>query len=307
MKITLFITTLLFSFQMSFSQEMSENMKVGTDHFGKKEFELALKCFLKEDKKNPSTNVSFWLGHTYAELNQIDEAKSIFLKIVQSGNQGSEYAMSLVNLGNCYRSLKLNDSAYFYYDRAITEFPKMASGYFNKGQLLYSESKFTDAKIHFDKAIEIEPNDWFNYQKRLEVCFASKDYECALQDLLAVRRLNTNAKNEMNLAFCYTMLEKYEEADSIFQMIYKENDAFFLNNYGMNKHNMGQTAEGKKLIQKSLSINPNNSFAYRNLAVIALSEGDEIKACEYLQKAKSFGFENQYGTEVEELIIKHCK
>jgi tetratricopeptide (TPR) repeat protein len=103
------------------------------------------------------------------------------------------------------------------------------------------------------------------------------------------------------------MLEKYEEADSIFQMIYKENDAFFLNNYGMNKHNMGQTAEGKKLIQKSLSINPNNSFAYRNLAVIALSEGDEIKACEYLQKAKSFGFENQYGTEVEELIIKHCK
>ena len=103
------------------------------------------------------------------------------------------------------------------------------------------------------------------------------------------------------------MLERYQEADSVFQLIYNENDAFLLNNYGMNKHKMGKTEEGKKLIMKALSISPGNSYIYRNLAIIAIDENNKPKACEYLNKAKSLGFEKQYGTEVNELILKHCE
>ncbi len=282
-------------------------MQKGTELFFEKQYEDALKNFQKEYKKNPSIEVKFWIAHTYAEMKEISKAKPIFIEIIKSEHNGPEIAMSLVNLGNCYRSFKQLDSAYFYYNRAITEFPKMASGYFNKGQLLYSESKFEEAKANYDKAIEIESEDWWYYQKRLEVCFASQDFECALNDLIKVKQLNPNAKNEMNLAYCYSMLERYEEADSVFQLIYNENDAFFLNNYGMNKHNMGKTKEGKEIIMKSLSLNPNNSYAYRNLAVIAIEEKDDEKTCEYLNKAKSLGFEKNYGKEVNKLLTKHCK
>ena len=41
--------------------------------------------------------------------------------------------------------------------------------------------------------------------------------------------------------------------------------------------------------------------------MIAIDEKDSTKACEYLNKAKSLGFEKQYGKEVNELISIHCK
>jgi tetratricopeptide (TPR) repeat protein len=287
-------------------QEKSKEMQEGTKFFSNKQYDQALTCFQKEYKKNPSIEVKFWVAYTYAEMKEITQAKPLFLEIIKSDNNEPEIAMSLVNLGNCYRSLKQIDSAYYYYDRAIKEFPKMASGYFNKGQLLYSENKFPEAKAYYDNAIEIESNDWWYYQKRLEVCFASQNYECALTDLLAVKKLKPDAKIEFNLAYCYSMLKRYSEADSVFQLIYDDKDALFLNNYGMNKHNLGNSKEGKQIIMKSLAIKPDNAYAYLNLAVISISENDLSKACEYLNKAKSLGFEQQYGKEVNELLLKHC-
>lgn len=287
-------------------QEQSKVMKEGTKYFFDKEYGRALKNFQKEYNKNPSVKVKFWIAHTYAKMENVSKAKPLFLAIISSDHKGPEIAMSLANLGNCYRSFKQIDSSYFYYDRAITEFPKMASGYFNKGQLLYSESKFEDAKRHYDNAIEIESDNWWYYQKRLEVCFASQDFDCALNDLVKVLELKSDAKIEMNLAYCYSMLKRYHKADSVFQLIYDENNALFLNNYGMNKHRIGNTKKGEELIMKSLALKPNNSYAYRNLAEIEMEKKDTLKACEYLNKAKSLGFEKQYGKEVNELLIKQC-
>lgn len=296
----------LLSVLNAIGQEKSKEMKQGTEYFFNKQYDQALKSFQKEFKKNPTIEVKFWIAHTYAEMNEVSKAKPLFLEIVKSNYSGSELAMSLNNLAICYVKIKQNDSAYFYFDKAIKDFPKFAGPYLDKGQLLYSESKFEEAHKFLNKAIELDSTNWWAYQKRLEVCFASQDYECALNDLIKVKKLKPGAMNEMNLAYCYTMLKRYKEADSIFQLIYDEKDAFFLNNYGMNKHNMGRTTEGKEIILKSLSIKPDNSYAFRNLAVIAIDENDKSKACEYLNKAKSLGFERQYGKEVNELLLRHC-
>jgi tetratricopeptide (TPR) repeat protein len=288
-------------------QEKSKEMKQGTEYFHNKQFGQALKCFQKEFKKNPSIRVKFWIAHSYVEMNEVGKAKPLFLQILKSNFSGPEIAMSLSNLGVCYVKIKQNDSAYFYFDKAIKDFPKYASPYLNKGQLLYSESKFEEAKESLDTAIELDSTDWWAYQKRLEVCFASQKYECALNDLIKVKKLKPDVKNEMNLAYCYSMLKRFQDADSLFQLIYDEKDSFFLNNYGMNKHNMGKSAEGKEIIMKSLSIQPDNSYAFRNLALIAIDENNKTKTCDFLNKAKSLGFEKHYGNEVNELLLKHCK
>lgn len=297
---------ILLSILNAMGQEKSKEMKQGTEYFFNKQYDRALLSFQMEFKLNPSTEVKFWIAHTYAEMNEIDLAKPLFLEIVRSDYQGPEFAMSLNNLGVCYAKVEQNDSAYYYFDKAIKDFPAFAASYLDKGQLLYSESRFEGAKMHLNKAIELDSTNWLAYQTRLEVCFASQDYECALKDLIKVRELKSDAKNEMNIAYCYTMLKRYNEADSIFQMIYNDEDAILLNNYGMNKYNMGKTKEGKEIILKSLSINPDNCYAYRNLAIIAIHEGDKVVACEYLNKAQSLEFEMQYGNEVNELLSKHC-
>lgn len=289
-----------------YGQEVDKNFEQGQEFFGNKDYEKALKSFKKAFKKSPTVHIKFWIAHTYAEMENISEAKPLFLEIVKSNHQGSERAMSLQNLANCYAILKQSDSAHFYYDLGIAEFPSMASTYFNKGQLLYSESLFSSAKEQFDKAIEIESGDWLYYQKRLEVCFATQNYECALNDLKKVKQLNPEMKLEFNLAYCYSMLKKYEQADSVFQLIYDDQNPAFLNNYGLNKHNLGNSDEGKKLIMQSLELAPNNSFAYRNLALISIDKKEFKKACQHLNKALSLGFKKQYGGEVSDLIIEYC-
>lgn len=298
--------TFLMKVEISIGQEKSKYMKKGMNYFKYEQYNQALINFEKEYQINPSIEVKFWIAHTYAELNMIKKAKPLFLEIVLSEYNGQEIAMSLTNLGNCYRYLKQFDSAYYYYDKAINESPEKAIYYFNKAQLLYSESKFEEAKIHFDKVIELDSNNWFYYQKRLEVCFALKDYNCALNDLIKMKKLNPDAKNEFNLAYCYSMLNRYHEADSIFLLIYDENDAIFLNNYGLNKHYLGKTKEAKKLIKISLDIDPKNSYAYRNLAMIEIDENNMTAACEYLNEAKNLEFEKNYGKEVNELLLKYC-
>lgn len=289
-----------------YAQEKSKNMEKATNYFYEKKYAEAIKYFQKEYQNNPSISIKFWIALSYAEMEEVSKAKPLFLEIIKSDHVGPEIAMSLTNLGICYQLSKQMDSAYFYYNQVIKRFPNMASGYFNKANLLYSESKFIDAKIHLDRAIDIEPNDWLFYEKRTEVCFVLRDFECALNDLLKTKTLNPDLKIEVNLAYCYSMMKRYEEADSIFQIIYDEKNPFILNNYGLNKHNLGKSEEGKKLILKSLSIDPENPYAYRNLAIIAISENETSKICEYLYKAKLLNFEKYYGTEVNELLKKHC-
>ena len=159
--------------------------------------------------------------------------------------------------------------------------------------------ELSNLKINFNKAKSY-------YQKRLEVNFASANFEEALNDLLFIGKINPKIQNKMNLAYCYSMLERYSEADSVFLTIYDESDAFFLNNYGFNKFKLGDSKLAIETINKSLSLQPNNSYAYRNLALIAINEENLQLACKHLFKARELKFKMNYGDEVDKMIEQYC-
>lgn len=302
---------LLFCFLLlslsSFAQDSQKNLNTGSEYFFKGEYEKALKIFEKEFKKSNSFESKFWVAYCYAEMKQVEKAKPLFYEIIKSNIIRPERAMSLVNLANCYRHFNQIDSAFYYYDKAIQEYPKMASGYFNKGQLLYASGRFEEAKSTFDEAIILEADNWWYHAKRLEVSFASQDFEGALFDLKRIKELKPEKLNEMNVAYCYSMLKQYEKADSVFNMIYDEKDAFFLNNYGLNKYYLGQLDKAINIIEESLKIDANNSYAYRNLGIIALDNNKKNEACVFFKKAQELNFRKNYGKEVDELISKICK
>ena len=301
---SLFLTLFVIA---AYAQESDKAIKSGADLFFNQEYEKALKIFQKEYKKSNSITSKFWVAHCYAELNEVDNAKPLFDEIIRSRIICPERAMSLVNLANCYRSYDQRDSAFFYYDKAIEEYPKLASGYFNKGQLLYASSRFEEAKDVYDEAIKIEQDNWWYHAKRLEVSFASQDFEGALIDLKRIKELKPEKLNQMNVAYCYSMLKKYDKADSVFNKIFDNKDAFFLNNYGLNKHYLGESNEAIKIIEESLELAPENSYAYRNLGMIALDNGKETDACRYFKRAQDLNFRKKYGEEIDDLISANCK
>ena len=127
-----------------------------------------------------------------------------------------------------------------------------------------------------------------------------------MEDMLKAKELKPDLAIEFNMAYCFSMLERYSEADSMYQKIYDEKDPLFLNNYGFNKHKLGQSELGIEFIRKSLKLMPKNSYAYRNLAVIAIDQGNISKICEYLKEAKRLNFYTDYGVEVDKLLMKYC-
>ncbi len=58
--------------------------------------------------------------------------------------------------------------------------------------------------------------------------------------------------------------------------------------------------------KESIRLNPDNSFVYKNRALIYISLDSLNLACQDLEKANILGFTENYGKEVNELITKLC-
>ncbi|WP_300666599.1 tetratricopeptide repeat protein [Fluviicola sp.] len=291
---------------VSFSQEKSKLLHEGEELFAKEDYKKALNVFNKEARTNHSVDVKFWIASCYFQLKKYDIAKKGFLEIVRRGINDENQELSLMNLGSCYLNLEQNDSALYYYEQIIENFPKASNAYYYKGLILYEETQFKEAKENYDQAIAIDSTDWRFYIRRQDVSYALSEFGDALTDLLKARELNPDLDISINIAYCYSMLEKYREADLIYKQIYDEKDFRLLNNYGLIRHKLGFSKEGEELIRKSLKLEPKNSYAYRNLAIIAIDNKDLTNACIYLKKAQELQFFTKYGAEVDNLILKHC-
>lgn len=292
---------------ISFSQEKSKLIKEGEELFAKEDYKKALDAFNKEAKQNNSVDVKFWIASCYFQLKKYDLAKKGFQEIVRRGINDENQELSLLNLGSCYLNQEQNDSALYYYEQAIENFPKSSNAYYYKGLILYEQTKFKEAKENYNQAIAIDSTDWRFYIRRQDVSYALSEFADALADLLKARELNPSLNISINIAYCYSMLEKYREADLIYKQIYDDKNYNLLNNYGLIRHKLGFSKEGEELIRKSLKLNPKNSYAYRNLAIIAIDNKDLTNACIYLKKAQELQFFTKYGAEVDNLILEHCK
>lgn len=292
---------------VSLSQEKSKLIREGQELFAKGDYKKALNVFNKEAKTNHSVEVKFWISISYFKLEKYDLAKKGFYEIIRRGVNDEEQELALINLGSCYLNTDKNDSALYYYEQAIENFPKASNAYYYKGIILYEQTKFKEAKENYDQAIAIDSTDWRFYIRRQDVSYALSEFGDALADLLKARELNPSLNISINIAYCYSMLEKYREADLIYKQIYDEKNFRLLNNYGLIRHKLGFSKEGEEMIRKSLKLEPDNSYAYRNLAIIAIDNKDLTNVCIYLKKAQELQFFTKYGAEVDNLILEHCK
>jgi lipoprotein NlpI len=65
---------------------------------------------------------------------------------------------------------------------------------------------------------------------------------------------------------------------------------------------LGDHDKGLELINYSLTLDPDNSYAYKNRAKYYIETGDPKKALRDLLQAKAMGYDEQYGAEVDEII-----
>jgi tetratricopeptide (TPR) repeat protein len=79
------------------------------------------------------------------------------------------------------------------------------------------------------------------------------------------------------------------------------------NNRGYAKYKLGLHDEALKDINTSIDMLPDNSYAYRNRALVYLAINKKDLACEDISKSISLNFTKSYGPEMEQLKQQQCK
>jgi Flp pilus assembly protein TadD len=118
-----------------------------------------------------------------------------------------------------------------------------------------------------------------------------------------------NAVGWMNYGFLLASLDRHTEALEHYAEAEKlgYDTAALHNNIGHSLMRTGDLVKARAAIERSLKKDGTNAYAHRNLALLALEQGDADTACDALEKALAWGFTKTYGNEVVELRKEHCK
>ncbi len=163
----------------------------------------------------------------------------------------------------------------------------------------------------YKDVLELDPEYDMAYSN-LSMLFANKgEHEKAKELQLKSIELNpTEIRYYNNLSLTYIELGKFNEADSLMTICIEESespDPFFYNNRGYARIKLGKLKIAEQDIKRSITLHPDNSYAYRNLALLYIEKNQKEAICKNLEKAIELNFTVIYGDEVEKLLQKHCE
>lgn len=134
------------------------------------------------------------------------------------------------------------------------------------------------ALYYYDVALELDPkmstshlNKGFLFIEKEMYFEAIASFKQSLAFMESVKSLSFTFNN---MAYCYTKMQMYPQARTI--------------------------------LEESLALNSLNSYAYRNLALLEIAEGNPKEACQAINKAIELGFVHQYGDEIMTMKKEHC-
>lgn len=258
--------------------------------------------------------------------------------------ESNQYMFALTK-ANYYSETDQLDSAEYYLSQALSFVTNGSISYSSSAFKRHRDSLYAKAVLTMDKIIERSPNA-DAYHRRALFKMEIGLLEGAIADFtktldsdgndavtyynmgLAYRRLNQldsalvsydraialdpyYSEAHLNKGFAYIHLEKYHDAIKEFnRAIDLPMDAggfsYTLNNLGYCHYKLKAYEDARFYIDKSLQINALNSYAFRNLALLEIAEGNTNAACEAISESIELGFVNEYGDEILELQREHC-
>jgi len=184
--------------------------------------------------------------------------------------------------------------------------------YFKNGSAKYSLEDFNGAIKDLDRAIELQKDYAAAYYVRA-ICYGELgEMNKANIDFSKVLELNPNYKEVFVNRAYYVKAQNndfegaIEDYNKFIELNNNGNNAFAFNNRGFAKYKLGHYAEALKDIDNSIKIDSQNSYAYKNRALILVALDSLDNACVNLNKAIELGYSANYDDEVQKLILEYC-
>jgi len=188
-----------------------------------------------------------------------------------------------------------------------------ATFHFKNGLAKYNLEDFYGAIKDLDKAINLKNDHTEAYYCRAICYINTDDPDKAITDFDKVIELDPAYEDAyLNRAF-YIKDKKgdykgsIEDYNKYIKLNKKGDNSYALNNRGFAKYKLGELSEALEDIDQSIILNPQNSFAFKNKALVLLAMDSLDLACESLQKSNDLGFTTKFGNEVEDLINQYCR
>jgi tetratricopeptide (TPR) repeat protein len=145
-----------------------------------------------------------------------------------------------------------------------------------RGECAASMGDSAQARLDFDSALVLTPRDPVLFNSRGFYRYAMfNDHPRAIQDYDRAIKMNPNY-------------------------------SFAFNNRGWSKYKLGHPDDAIKDITLAVRKRSDNPYAYRNLGIIRIDQGDLKGGCTDLRIALDLGYTALFGSEVQELVDQHC-
>ncbi|MBL7964348.1 MAG: tetratricopeptide repeat protein [Flavobacteriales bacterium] len=216
--------------------------------------------------------------------------------------------------GRVYNDLRMYDRALEDLNIAVahaTDTADLKKALCTRGANYNDTRRFEEAIADYERVLAIDSNDTWalnNGAMALHEVGRKEETFVYLRRYLALEP--KDLPGLLNMAFFLSEEGQYQEALEWFNKAEAaggSKNGYLLNNRGYTRFKLGDTKGALKDIEASLKVMPDNSYAYRNLALVRFSTGETAKACEACEQALRMGFTKQYGPEVKTLYDAKCR
>lgn len=249
----------------------------GTAYFELKEFQLSYNDFSRAIALKPDSAIAYhYRANLMYILNYTDEAIADNTKAIERTSDEKFLLGCFINRGSAKEQKRDFKGAYEDFYRAYSYDTTDISVLNNLGTVLDNLDRQEEAIMYLKKAIALDSSFVGPY---------------------------------VNIGFQYSQLGRYEEALVYFNkaLELEKDEPLTLNNRGFTRFKLNDLSGALDDINKSIFQFATNAFAYKNRALVYLALDKIEEACHDLQKARELQFEKQYGSEVNELLKKHCQ
>lgn len=247
-------------------------------------------------------------GHLYSKKGELDSAK-MYLERAVTFYKNSP--VSFADKGLKSKKDSLYNIAIDIYDIIISKEPNGVN-YCNRAIFKKDVGLYEEALVDFYTAIQIDPNEYLNHYN-LALNFGKLNLpDSALAHYDKAIQLNpTHGSSYINKGYIYMELDLIHLAIPQFNLALQfekstKGISFTKNNIGYCYYLLKNYQEARYWIETSLKLNPINSYAHKNLALVEIELTDYAAACKSIGKAIELGYQDEYGDEILLLKKEYC-
>ncbi|MCR9252843.1 MAG: tetratricopeptide repeat protein [bacterium] len=310
-KYCLFLLTFLCTCTFIFAQSYEDYERKSDEKYKEGDYQYAMVLINKAIQLN-DTSVRLLLKKSDLEF-ELSGPREAFAIAKSASDLDKSNPMPYNQMATFYNSGGLIDSAIAMYNKAIELANSDLEKYMyisNRGTAKLGMRDFEGAAEDFEIVLEYDSMNFAALNNIFSVYQELGMFDKAINSLEKVLAIDSTLTGPyVNLGFLYSSMDSVELAISYFDkaLEIQPNEPLVFSNRGYAYYQLGEYQKAFSDVNRSLELYPSNSYAYRNLALIYLATDSNEEACRALKYAYAYGFTQRYGSEVEDLLRKHCK